>query len=93
LIYSNTNTEAQKDSLHIIQDIRYKKIDKLLSRSPGAFLAISGVIGVIFTIADAEANRDFYYFGQKAGNWSKLHTCTITISSGLILSGLLRLAH
>lgn len=93
LIHSNTNTEAQKDSLHIIQDIRYKKIDKLLSRSSGAFLAISGVIGVIFTIADVEANRDFYCFGQKAGNWSKLHTCTITISSGLILSGLLRLAH
>jgi len=93
MIYSNTNNNTQTDSLQLMKDIRYKKIDKNLSRLTGAIMLMTGVVGVIFTIADAEANRDFYCFGQKAGNWSKLHTCTITISSGLILSGLLRLAH
>lgn len=93
LIYSNTNTEAQKDSLHIIQDIRYKKIDKNLSRLTGAIMLMTGVVGVIFTIADVEADKELIYFGRKVGKWTKLHTCTVTISGGMILSGMLRLAH
>lgn len=93
LIYSNTNTEAQKDSLHIIQDIRYKKIDKNLSRLTGAIMLMTGVVGVIFTIADVEADKELIYFGRKVGKWTKLHTCTVTISGGMILSGMLRFAH
>jgi len=76
-----------------MKDIRYKKIDKNLSRLTGAIMLMTGVVGVIFTIADVEADKELIYFGRKVGKWTKLHTCTVTISGGMILSGMLRLAH
>jgi len=93
LIYSNTNNNTQTDSLQLMKDIRYKKIDKNLSRLTGAIMLMTGVVGVIFTIADVEADKELIYFGRKVGKWTKLHTCTVTISGGMILSGMLRLAH
>ena len=93
LIYSNTNNNTQTDSLQLMKDIRYKKIDKNLSRLTGAIMLMTGVAGVIFTIADVEADKELIYFGRKVGKWTKLHTCTVTISGGMILSGMLRLAH
>jgi hypothetical protein len=93
MIYSNTNNNTQTDSLQLMKDIRYKKIDKNLSRLTGAIMLMTGVVGVIFTIADVEADKELIYFGRKVGKWTKLHTCTVTISGGMILSGMLRLAH
>lgn len=92
MIYSNINN-TQTDSLQLMKDIRYKKIDKNLSRLTGAIMLMTGVVGVIFTIADVEADKELIYFGRKVGKWTKLHTCTVTISGGMILSGMLRLAH
>ena len=92
MIYSNINN-TQTDSLQLMKDIRYEKIDKNLSRLTGAIMLMTGVVGVIFTIADVEADKELIYFGRKVGKWTKLHTCTVTISGGMILSGMLRLAH
>ena len=92
MIYSNIYN-TQTDSLQLMKDIRYKKIDKNLSRLTGAIMLMTGVVGVIFTIADVEADKELIYFGRKVGKWTKLHTCTVTISGGMILSGMLRLAH
>ena len=92
MIYSNINN-TQTDSLQLMKDIRYKKIDENLSRLTGAIMLMTGVVGVIFTIADVEADKELIYFGRKVGKWTKLHTCTVTISGGMILSGMLRLAH
>jgi hypothetical protein len=91
IISNQTKVTTSKDTVKV--DTKYEKVDKILSRSTGAILAMVGVTGMIFTIADASGKGDFDYYGRKIDKWSKLHTCTVTISSGLILSGLLRLAH
>lgn len=76
----------------IIDNSKYQKINKILSKSSGILLTVAGITGGILTIKDAEENGDFDYFGRKIGAWSKLHTCTLTLSIGFTLYGMITIA-